>query len=96
MSDISVNDVVDNLLLEIDNTSIFTEDVKPQSKMILEKVYPHISQVLSTPAGSQKFKHMVGAFMDKNHSKLHTPGPQYMVGFTDKDKSEYFDLFGIT
>ena len=39
---------------------------------------------------------MVGSFMDRNHNKLHTPGPQYMISFTDKDKEEYFNLFGIT
>lgn len=96
MPEISVNEYIDNLLSDIDHGSLISEDTKPKSTMILDRVYPHIEKTLSTPQGSQRFKNMVGTFMDRNHTKLHTPGPQYMIGFTDKDKAEYFALFGIS
>lgn len=95
MPEVSVNDAIDDILNFIDN-NIVEEATKPTSKMILEKVYPHIEKVLSTTQGAQKFKNMVGSFMDKNHNKLHTPGPQYMIGFTDVDKAEYFSLFELS
>ncbi len=95
MPEISVNEAIDNLLLDIDN-NLMTEDTKAKTFMVLESIYPHIEKVLSTSAGSNKFKMMVGTFLDKNHAKLHTPGPQYMIGFTDRDKAEFFTLFELS
>lgn len=95
MPEISANSLIDELMLEIGN-NVYTEDVKPTTKLILEHVYPNVEKVLSTQIGSQKFINLVGSFIDKNHSKLHTPGPQYLIPFTDKDKDDYFNLFSIT
>ena len=72
-----------------------TEAESPDSFIILEKLYPKIEEVLKTPQGDKKFKQLVGSFMDRNSSKLHTSGPVYMIPFGDIDKTEYFNLFNI-
>lgn len=95
MSEISVHDYINEVISSINN-NVITEDTVPRTKLILENIYPRVAKVLDAPQGSQKFKTLVGSFMDKNHKKLHTPGPQYMIAFTDKDKADYFELFNIT
>lgn len=65
------------------------------SKMILDSIYPSVEKVLSTPEGDRKFRKIIGEFIDRNNSKLHTAGPQYMIAFTDRDKQNYFDLFNL-
>ncbi len=94
MAELSVNEYINDILNSISDNSV-TESAVPTTKLILDTVYPKVEKTLSTSIGSQKFKTMVGSFMDRNHSKLHTVGPQYMIAFTDKDKAEYFALFNI-
>ena len=60
-----------------------------------DNLYPIISNILSTPQGDRKFKQLVGSYMDRNSTKLHTSGPVYMIPFGDIDKSEYYKLFNI-
>ena len=74
---------------------IFEADAS-SSHIIKERLYPKIEAVLSTPAGDRKFKQIVGSYMDKNSTKLHTSGPVHMVPFGDMDKQMYFNLFNIT
>ena len=63
--------------------------------IMMEELYPKVSDVLSTPLGDRKFKQMVGSFMDRNSVKLHTAGPVYMIPFADRDKAEFFNLFKL-
>ena len=68
-----------------------TNQVK--THIMLEKLYPNVEEVLSTSLGDRRYKELVGNFIDKNNEKLHTPGPVYMIPFTDRDKAEFFKLF---
>ena len=61
-----------------------------------DTLYAQIETVLNNERMDKKFKQLVGDFIDKNITKLRTPGPQYMIPFTDKDKKLFFDLFGIS
>ena len=61
----------------------------------IEEYYKKITDVLSTPVGDRKFKQLVGNFIDRNNSKLHTAGPVNMIPFADVDKAQYFSLFKI-
>ena len=74
---------------------IFLEAENTNSHIIIDKLYPTIKEVLDTPQGDRKFKQLVGNFMDRNSTKLHTSGPLYMIPFGDIDKSQYFTLFKI-
>lgn len=65
------------------------------SKIILERLYPRVKDVLSTPQGDRKFKIMVGSYMDRNQDKLYEVGPNHLIPFTDQQKNEYFDLFNV-
>lgn len=65
------------------------------SHIMLEKLYPKIAAVLSTPQGDKKFKQLIGQYMDRNSEKLHTSGPVYLIPFTSVEKAQYCDLFGL-
>lgn len=76
--------------------SLFTEAVSTEeTTLIMDAIYPRIENVLNTPHGDRKFKDLVGGFIDRNSKKLFTSGPVYNIPFTDKDKNDYFTLFGI-
>ena len=64
--------------------------------IIKDRLYPKISEVLSTPAGDRKFKQLVGQYMDKHSETLHMAGPMKLIPFGDTDKAQYFQLFQIT
>lgn len=82
-----------------------TEPQKSKLDLILEAasdtyimrdgLYAQITTVLSNEIMDRKFKQLVGNFIDKNNSKLRTPGPQYMIAFGDSDKKGFFDVLGI-
>lgn len=75
-------------------SSYYEEAVNTESTYIMkENLYPKIEAVLSTSIGDRKFKQLVGNFMDRNSTKLHTSGPMYLIPFADNDKAQYFDLF---
>lgn len=74
---------------------IFLEDA-PKTYIAVERLYPKVEAVLSTPRGDAMFKRLVGSFIDKNGDRLKTPGPQYMIIFADNDKAEYFKLFNTS
>ena len=63
------------------------------SQIIKNRLYPKVELVLSTPSGYNKFKQLVNSYVDRNTEKLHTPGPHYLIPFTDTDKDLYFKLF---
>lgn len=75
--------------------SVFSEATKI-TYIMKEKLYPKIDTVLSNKSGDIKFKHIIGAYMDRNAEKLHTAGPVYLIPFADADKALFFNLFGIT
>lgn len=74
----------------------FIVEASSSSYLTNEKLYPSIEKVLSTQSGNTKFKSLVNHFVDRNTQKLHTPGPQYLIPFTDVDKDAFFKLFDIT
>lgn len=80
---------------EISNYDVMMEATAITSYIMKEKLFPQIDAVLSTPVGDRKFKQLVGNFLDKNNSKLHTSGPAYFIIFADDDKKGFFDLFKI-
>ena len=63
--------------------------------IIRDALYAQISTVLNNDQMDRKFKQLIGNFIDKNNSKLRTPGPQYMIAFGDSDKKLFYDLLGI-
>lgn len=60
-----------------------------------DALYDQIHTVLNNEQMDKKFKQLVGNFIDKNNSKLRTPGPQYMIAFGDADKKGFYDILGI-
>lgn len=62
---------------------------------IRDALYAQIDTVLNNEQMDRKFKQLIGNFIDKNNSKLRTPGPQYMIAFGDTDKRAFYDLLGI-
>lgn len=93
-----------DILLYAEN--LYTPEEKNETELFLEaagdtyiiktKLYPIVESVLSTSMGDKKFKNTVGKFIDRNNDKLKTPGPLYMIAFTDIDKAEFFNIFGIS
>ena len=83
-----INDISKELMIEASTTT--------SSHIIIDKIYPSIESVLSTPYGDRKFKQLVGNYMDRNSEKLHTSGPVHMIPFGDIDKAHYFELFKLT
>lgn len=75
---------------------MFIEAMNDSTYIIKENLYPKIESVLATPVGDRKFKQIVGSYMDRNSTKLHTSGPVYMIPFGDTDKQLFFNLFNIT
>lgn len=82
-----VSNSLDEYLFEANTTETF---------YIRDKIYPSIEKVLKEPEGQRKFSRLVEAYMNKNSTKLSTPGPQYLIPFTHDDQKGYFDLFAIT
>ena len=85
--------MIDELYDFVDN---FFLEASANSHIIIEKLYPKIDVVLSTPQGDKKFKQLVGHYMDRNSVKLHKPGPSDLIPFGDTDKAMFFSLFHIT
>lgn len=78
-----------------DDIHLFTEAAS-DSYVIRDTVYIKVHDVLKTPVGDKRFQSIIGGFIDRNSHKLYTPGPQYLIPFTESDKDEYFKLFNIT
>ncbi len=74
--------------------SFILEDAKP-TYIIKNNLYPKVEAVLSTSSGDRQFQQIIGSFIDRNSNKLHTPGPQYLIPFTETDKEKYYKLFNI-
>lgn len=65
------------------------------STIILNNLYPKVETILNDIQSNRKFQQMVGNYIDRNNEKLRTPGPQYLIPFTDNDKLGFFQLFNI-
>lgn len=79
---------------DISELNLFNEATS-DTHIIIEKLYPRVEGILSTPQGDRKFKQLVGQYMDRNSQKLRTPGPTYLVPFTSNDKAQYCELFAL-
>jgi hypothetical protein len=64
--------------------------------IVRDALYTRIATVLNNEHMDRKFKQLVGDFIDKNNTKLRTPGPQYMIAFGDRDKKGFYDVLGFT
>lgn len=79
---------------EINELETFLESTG--SCILRDSIYPYIETTFKTnPANVRKFNSLVGQFIDRNIDKLTTSGPVYLIPFTDKDKSNYYELFNI-
>lgn len=68
-----------------------------KSSLLRDFVYPYIESTFKgKPENVKKFNQIVSKFINKNIEKLTTSGPVYLIPFTDVDKSEYYELFGIS
>ena len=85
------NRIIGNLFDVVFEDSQNLED----SYLVMERLYPRTQLVLKTSYGDSKFKQTVGRYVDKNSSKLHTSGPQFMIPFGDVDKAMFYNLFNI-
>ena len=79
---------------DISELNLFNEAAS-DTHIIIEKLYPRVEEILSTPQEDRKFKQLVGQYMDRNSQKLRTPGPTYLVPFTSNDKAQYCELFAL-
>lgn len=73
-----------------------TESTQPDTFILRDDLYVKISTILNSKSNQDKFKRIVGQYIDRNSNKLHTAGPQYLIPFTDADKMEFFNLFNMT
>lgn len=80
----------------LDDDLLYILEATNDSFFIISSIYPKIESVLKTPSGDAKFNKIIGSFIDRNSVKLHTPGPQYLIPFTERDKDEYFELFNVS
>lgn len=73
----------------------FLESV--QGYILKDLIYPNIEKTFkNNPNNIRKFNQLVSQFINRNIDKLTTSGPIHQILFTDRDKSEYFQLFDIT
>lgn len=79
-----------------DNEIYYMLEAASDTYKLKTYIYPKIEAVLKTPKGNTAFKALVSGFIDRNSTKLHTAGPQYLIPFTEYDKDGYFDLFNLT
>ena len=80
---------------EYDSAGTFLEAASDATYIFRDALYQQIATVLSNEIMDRKFKQLIGNFIDKNNSKLRTPGPQYMIAFSDADKRGFYDVLGI-
>lgn len=67
------------------------------STMLRDTIYPFVENTFKgNPANVRKFNQLVSNFINRNIEKLTTSGPVYLIPFTDRDKSDYYTLFGIS
>lgn len=78
----------------ISETGIVVE-ATTDTYIIRDALFTQISTILNNSQMDQKFKQLIGNFIDKNNSKLRTPGPQFMIAFGDADKKLFYDLLAI-
>lgn len=95
--DIMLDMNIDNFF-DVAFSSLYTEasSTTKSSKVFITRFGPRIEAILSTPAGSNKFKKLVGEFIDRNGPKLLIPGPTYQILFTPEEKLKYYTLFKIS
>lgn len=87
----------DELKNELDNDdeNLILEAVV-NSTMLRDTIYPFVENTFKgNPANVRKFNQLVSNFINRNIEKLTTSGPVYLIPFTDRDKSDYYTLFGI-
>lgn len=73
---------------------LFTEAGK--SAILRDAIYPHIENTFKgNPTNVRKFNQLISNFINRNIDKLTTSGPVYLIPFTDNDKNNYYELFGI-
>lgn len=88
----------DELKDELDNDgeNLILEAVG-NSSMLRDTIYPFVENTFKgNPANVRKFNQLVSNFINRNIEKLTTSGPVYLIPFTDRDKSDYYTLFGIS
>lgn len=67
------------------------------SAMLRDTIYPFVENTFKgNPANVRKFNQLVSNFINRNIEKLTTSGPVYLIPFTDRDKSDYYTLFGVS
>lgn len=88
----------DELKNELDNDgeTLILEAVG-NSTMLRDTIYPFVENTFKgNPVNVRKFNQLVSNFINRNIEKLTTSGPVYLIPFTDRDKSDYYTLFGIS
>lgn len=79
-----------------DKTELMLEAVA-NTTMLRDFIYPYVENTFKgNPTNVRKFNQLVSNFINRNIEKLTTSGPVYLVPFTDKDKEDYYTLFGIS
>lgn len=73
-----------------------TEATQPDTFILRDEIYIKVALTFADKGNQDKFKKAVGQYIDRNSSKLHTAGPQYLIPFTDADKSVFFDIFELS
>ena len=76
--------------------SVFMTEAEDGTHIMRDNLYPKIEEVLKTPVGDKKFKHIVGSYIDRHSTALYKAGPMEMIPYADNDKAEMYNLFNIT
>ena len=92
----SVNDWSYNMESVEEEYNMFVE-ASGNSTLLRDFISPFIEGTFNgNPANVRKFNQLVSNFINRNIEKLTTSGPVYLIPFTDRDKSDYYTLFGIS
>lgn len=93
----SFNYLLENYYMEEDEIIDRRTKISKETYHLKETlVDPIIDVVLKKSINRDKIIDFTGEFIDRNSTKLFTPGPMYMFQFNEKDVSPLYELFNIT
>jgi hypothetical protein len=70
--------------------------IKLADKILLTEIYPNVEKAFNDKKNVDKFKNVVGKFVDKNSESLSVTGPMKLIIFSDSDINAALDIIGMT
>lgn len=87
--------ITESVFMDVFKDDVLYEASETKTYTLRDTIYPLIDKVLSTPDGKVKFNRHVQDYVNRNSERLTTVGPMHLILFTQTDKQNYYDLFGI-